>query len=221
MLVPTEPLFPIREYMRKKTPPVTSPKEFVAPDFSKKIADVDKQKAPQIQAVQSPTINKQALGSQFDLARQKVLQQSRSARTEQNDAIKRRFARLGALGSGAFVKAQQKADTDLQGQVGQQLAEIDAAKNRELAEIEFKAGESRAAREQQRSLAQADLDFKSNLFKFEAKSKLRQLDLNIRQQLLDAIDQEFNRRQAAGIGGERREAQIGREQILSGFRSLA
>lgn len=192
----------------------------IGPDFSGEISAINAQKAPQIKGVTNPTLNKEALGGEFDLARKRVLQQSRSAGQQAQDAIKRRFARIGALGSGAFIKASQKAQSDIQGQTGEQLANIDAQKNRALAELEFKAAESAAGREQQRNLAQADIDFRNKVFKFDAKSKLRQLDVAIRQQLLDSIDQEFNRRQAAGLSGETRTAQARRENVLSGFRSL-
>lgn len=193
---------------------------FKVPSFAGEVSAIERQKAPQIKGVAGPTFNREAFGAEFDLARQRTLQQSRSARGTQSDAIKRRFARLGALGSGAFIKAQQRAEETSQAQVGEQLAGIDAAKTRSLAELEFKAGEARAGREQQRNLAQADLEFKSKVFKFDAKSKLRQLDVTIRQQLLDTIDQEFNRRIANGLSGETPIAAARREKVLAGFGEL-
>jgi hypothetical protein len=90
-----------------------------------------------------------AAPSQYDVARKRAQQQSQAATQSQQDAIKRRFASMGGLASGAAMKQQQLAAEKAQEQLGTQLEGIDAAEaeqKRQEAEIEKQRQFSREER---------------------------------------------------------------------------
>jgi hypothetical protein len=126
----------------------------------------------------------QFLGQRKQEAAQGVNQQVQQG----SDAIQRRFASLGAGGSGAQIAAlqknteagmdaQRKAQGDIAGQE-MQLADVDAGRS-------FQSG-----------LADQDLAFKQKLADVEQGNKVKQLDLAERNFGLEKDAQEFNQRMA-------------------------
>lgn len=67
----------------------------------------------------------------YDYLRQRIGQQSQSAAQQQQDALQRRFASLGALNSGASIKQQQLAQQQADESKADQLAGIDAQEAQE------------------------------------------------------------------------------------------
>lgn len=87
--------------------------------------------------------------TQYDLARKRAAQQNTSAVQGQQDALKRRFASLGSLNSGAAIKQSQLAEEAGQQNLTNANQNIDAAQAQEgqrLNEIkqgqEFSAGQA-------------------------------------------------------------------------------
>ena len=97
------------------------------------------------------------------------------------DALKRRFASQGAVGSGAEIKAQMLNEEKTM-----------QAKNDALIGVEAMEAEQMMNRD----LAQADMDFKQKVFNFERGSKMHELDLAERQQQQDAVATQINARTA-------------------------
>lgn len=133
--------------------------------------------------------------AEFDLMRKQVAQRATAERQTQGDALKRRFASLGALNSGAALKAQMLADE--QGSRAQEEAiqgvnmaeQGERARRQEIADNRaFQSSEAARARNAQRELYNADMDFKgqsfnadndfrARVFNAEQDTKLKQLDL--------------------------------------------
>jgi hypothetical protein len=92
--------------------------------------------------------------SEFELARKRLAQKSRAAQQEQQQAIKRQFARSGLLGSGAAIKTIQKGQQQIQEreQLGrEQIGAAERTEQRRQREIgeqrEFAAKEAEKQRE--------------------------------------------------------------------------
>lgn len=122
-----------------------------------------------------------ALSRRFGGMKERITNQANAAGRTQSDAIKRRFAAQGAVGSGAEMKMQQMADE-------QNLAQ----RNDALVNVEAMEAEAFMNRD----LQQADMDFKQKVFNFERGSKMHELDLAERQQQQDAVATEINARVA-------------------------
>lgn len=73
----------------------------------------------------------QGVNDIFALQRKRAQQQATQAGQQQQEAIKRRFAALGASGSGAAIKQEQLAAQESQKQLGQQMEFIGAAEAQE------------------------------------------------------------------------------------------
>lgn len=91
--------------------------------------------------------------SEFDLQRKKAEQQVNAAKQGQQDALKRRFAAMGNINSGAYVKANENVDEAAGNQLNSANDNINAAQNSELRrrrEVvqgqEFAAGEAEKGR---------------------------------------------------------------------------
>lgn len=137
---------------------------------------------------------------QFFQNRRGEASQAGNAQLQQGeDAIQRRFASMGASGSGAQVAAMQKnreaaADTQRKGlaDVGNQelqASEGDAGRS-------FQSNEAEAARQFQGGLAGKDLEFKTKYADIDQGNKLKQLDLAQQQFNLDKDTTAFNERMA-------------------------
>lgn len=104
-----------------------------------------------------------AAPNQYDLARQRASDSANQSAQSNNDAIRRRFASLGNLNSGAAIKQQQIAQDQANQDKTQQIASIDAAQageqsqrdfaNQQMkAQQDFQAGQSGLDRAQQEKL---------------------------------------------------------------------
>lgn len=95
-----------------------------------------------------------ANGDQFEILRRRAKQRSATEAGESQQAIRRRFAALGSLSSGAAIKQEQLAGEAVRRRGEESIQNIDFAEQQELQrrkEIgearEFQAGESRLGRE--------------------------------------------------------------------------
>jgi hypothetical protein len=96
---------------------------------------------------------------EFEEARKRFLQRSRAARQEQEQAIKRQFARTGMIGSGAAIKTLAKSGEEFRRAEEEGLQQIGAgerAEQRRLKEIEAGRQFSREEAEKQRAFARAE-----------------------------------------------------------------
>jgi hypothetical protein len=149
--------------------------------------------------------------AEYDYMRNKLNSQVSQQRDEAQDALKRRFAALGGLNTGAYIKQAQIADEKLNqqkeeslGNIGFQEAQQRRALEREEAQKEFQSGEAfkqrefgaseqDRAREYQTELFNKDLEFKNNVAQFDARSKLKQLDIDYNKVLIDERNAQFNK----------------------------
>jgi hypothetical protein len=124
-----------------------------------------------------------------------------AAKEVEDDAIKRRYAAMGNLNSGSYIKQQQIQNDASNQRKEQALGTIDLAEAGE-AQRQKEVGEGRtfASTEAQKA-RDADLSFKDKVFGFEKDSKLRALDLADKQYALEKDAQEFNKAMAAAESG--------------------
>jgi hypothetical protein len=151
-----------------------------------------------------------SIDRRFDILKQKAAQDVRAGQQEAQRGLTRQFARLGGIGTGAFVKQQQLAQEAGQKQLGeaqqaiefqklgeqQRLADIEEARKYQTAEREagqkFASGERLGA--QTFSAAQAELqrkfttgervaaqEFNRGLFDIEQANTREKLDLAAKQ----------------------------------------
>ncbi len=135
----------------------------------------------------------------FDLARQRASQRSQADLQQNQDALQRRFAAMGALNSGAAIKQQQLAQERAQQQREEAMSGIDATEaDRHENQInrDFQAGEAEKQRGFQREQSGLDRGFQDKVFQFDKESKLKQLDLAFKQFDMDKSNNEFNRKMA-------------------------
>lgn len=150
----------------------------------------------------------QAYQPQLNSARVRAGSQASAETQQANDAVTRRFAAMGGLGSGAYIK-----QTELQQQRGEDrkaeaMSKVDAQEadlmSHEL-DKEYQSGEAAKGRGLQREMYNSDLDFKDKVFRFDSNSKLAQMQLAFEQSDRDSQDQEFNKQlslyQAKNQGG--------------------
>lgn len=95
---------------------------------------------------------------QFDVLKQQAVGRANQAGQQQQDALKRRFASLGNLNSGAAIKIQQQTDADVGRQREDVIQGLDAAQAQEIARLnevekgrEFQSGEAAIQRAAQQS----------------------------------------------------------------------
>jgi hypothetical protein len=139
--------------------------------------------------VYEPDENLKKMRNQFFQSRKNEAQQAATAQTQSgSDAIQRRFASMGASGSGAQIAAMQK----------NQEAGLDAQRKAlsDVGSMELQSAESDLGRQFQSGMADKDISFKRELSGIEQGNKLKELDLAERQFSLDKDTTEFNRRLA-------------------------
>ena len=128
----------------------------------------------------------------FEGRRADIERQGRGQMQEAGDSLKRRFASLGQVGSGAAIAAEQKAREGIQ-------ANVSNAQN-ELAGQEYAAeaqsAEAELGRKFSSDQAAKDMQFKKQLFDVEQGNKVKEIDLAERQFQLDKDTTAFNRRLA-------------------------
>lgn len=148
---------------------------------------------------------------EYSAIRQRVANQANAAKDTANDALTRRYAAMGGMGSGAFVKQQQQLLSDAEDKKAEQLMGVDtqeAAERRALQSAEdnkeFQSAEALKSRALQRDVFNADQSFKigsfnadqsfrDKVFRFDSKSKLAQLQLAAEQADRDSQDSEFSK----------------------------
>lgn len=97
--------------------------------------------------------------NQFDYARQRSQQRNKAQVQEAQDAIKRRFAAMGGLNSGAYFKQNEKLEEQGARQLGDEMQGIEAAENQEKLrqqEIKEQRDFARAEREASQAFARAE-----------------------------------------------------------------
>ena len=120
-----------------------------------------------------------ALNRRYQQMRDRVSQDSNAAGDKALGAIQRRFASIGAGGSGAQIKMMTQAQEQAQKQKADAISQVDMAEQQEISN---------------RELAQADMDFKNRVFNFERGSKLHELDLAERGQQISQAQDEYSAR---------------------------
>jgi len=136
--------------------------------------------------------------------RERAQQGVQSQGQQAGDELKRNFARMGGLNSGAFIKQQNMLQDRVTEQAGQATAGIDLAEaqsNEQFAEAErgrsFASSEAEKGRQFQAGQADKDMAFRQQLFDFDKTTKLRALDMADKEFSRDSETLDFNRRQAA------------------------
>jgi hypothetical protein len=120
-----------------------------------------------------------ARDQQYDLLRKRAKQQGVQAGQEQGEALKRRFAAMGNLNSGAFVKAAGQQEQMAQAATQEAVQNVDFAQSGEKAQAE----EAEKGRIFNRELFDKDQEFKKTVFADE--SKFRGLNAKLAQDDLD------------------------------------
>lgn len=139
--------------------------------------------------------------AQFGVARERVKQAGNQDAQAQADALRRRFASIGNLGSGASIKAEQQATEGAQARAAQAVEQVDSAEQAERARVKD-VEEARAYQTQEREATQQyatkereagqifnkqlfddDMAFKKSVFQDE--SKFRQLNYELASQEFD------------------------------------
>jgi hypothetical protein len=141
------------------------------------------------------------MSNPFEAARTRATQRATADLQQNQDALKRRFAALGGLNSGAAIKQQQLLQERSQQQREEAIQGIDAAEaDRDLqqreaqTQREFTGAEAEKQRGFQREQAGIDRGFQDRMFNFDKESKLKQMDLAFKQFKLQKDESEFNKR---------------------------
>lgn len=107
--------------------------------------------------------------------RNRARQQGVQQKQEQGDALKRRFAAIGNLNSGAYIKASQQQEEAANEQINQATQAVDFQKAQEDTQL----AEAQKGRDLQRELFDKDQAFKQTVFADE--SKFRDLNAKLAQ----------------------------------------
>lgn len=169
--------------------------------------------APQPNAYQPDENLKKQRDQFFQNRKQEAVQGANNQVQQGEDAIQRRFASMGASGSGAQIAAMQKnrdsgldAQRKAQADVGAmelQAGEADFGRS-------FQANEAQTARDFQGSMADKDMAFKQKLADVEQGNKLQEIDLAKQQFALDKDTTAFNQRMAEIEAGRAPGSTMGR-----------
>lgn len=153
--------------------------------------------------------------TQYDIARKRAEQQSRGALQSQQDALKRRFASLGAASSGAAIKQEQLAAEKSQEQLQttqEAIGAQEAAEKQKRADIQeertfqkglaeegrkFAIAEREAAQTFQAGQSQKQMDFQKGIQEWSQSQAGKEFDLALQQFEQDRGTTEFNKRLAA------------------------
>ena len=162
------------------------------------------------------------MADRFEIMRQRIQQQGSAAEQNNVEAMRRRFASMGGLNSGAGIRAEQQVKQQVGAQTAQNLEGVDiqqaqdeaqkaevekqrqyATAEREAAQKfaqgerqagqEFQAGQQAAAMKQQMEQFNKDYAFKKDQFE-QAKSQFdRQLDWENQKFQYEKTVDDFNR----------------------------
>jgi hypothetical protein len=119
----------------------------------------------------------QNVPKRFETYRQNAIGQINKDQSANANALQRRFAAMGASGSGAQLKLQEQANELATRQKTDAIANVDAAEEQAM---------------EQRDAQQADMDFRQKVFSFEKGSKMHELDLAERQQKISSVTEQYN-----------------------------
>lgn len=143
---------------------------------------------PNIQISREGVEDVNAVGRRFGALKEAAAGRVGSALNQNMNAVQRKFASMGAQGSGAQLKLEQLAQDQAVKQKEEAIAGIDAQ--------EAAARDSASNRTAQLNTSQADMDFRNRVFSFERGSKMRELDIMDKQAEVDRQTTEFNKRLA-------------------------
>lgn len=133
--------------------------------------------------------------AEFEEARKRIRSGGQQELQRRRDALKRQFARLGGVGSGAFIKATEQQEADVAGQQEAALGQVEAAeattrrqiqeqeRQREFASTEaerqrqFARGERIGAQEFTSEQAELERRQRADFFRTESGQRQQALDL--------------------------------------------
>lgn len=133
---------------------------------------------------------------EFEGMKQAVSNRAQAAKQGNLEAMQRRFAASGNLNSGAAIRAQDVAAREADQQTADQLANVDLQAAQELQrrkEGDLARKEAVSQRNLQRDMTNQSMAFQDKMSKFDAGSKLAQLDLGFDQFALQKTESEFNK----------------------------
>lgn len=137
---------------------------------------------------------------EFELARKRAMAQVNQGRGQASDALARRLAAMGQSNSGTAIRQQNLIEEQAQSQLalaneGIQAQEAQAQRELQAQEDNkaFQSGEAIKGRNFQRDMYNRDNDFKAMLSKFDAYSKLAQLDLAYDDAERSRVNDQFNK----------------------------
>lgn len=177
-----------------------------------RLKELNGQQATPLKNEDLPTAPSEVSGplKEFDPIRSRITQRTRAQEQQGVEALKRRFASMGALNTGAAVKQEQILKQQLGQQADQALGDVNVAESQErqrrneLAQQQFFSREQAAiGRNLNRELANADAQFKQKVFSFDAESKIGQVDLAYKNLQLEEQAQKFNTMLSALQAGDK------------------
>lgn len=142
---------------------------------------------------------------EFEGIKQGIQNRAQAAKQGNLEAMQRKFASSGNLNSGAAIKAQDVSAQQADQNTADQVAGVDLQAAQETQRRNEQGQEAANQRNLQRDLTNQSMQFNDKLQKFDAGSKLAQLDLGFEQFGLQKGESEFNkaaeRNKAAHSGG--------------------
>jgi hypothetical protein len=136
---------------------------------------------------------------EYDQIRNQTQMALNAQKQGSSNAIDRRFAAMGNMNSGAYVKAQQMNDqqsdetaANAMSGIGFQEAQARRALQQQESNKEFQSGESTKQFNANQSTQYKQLNNQFNQWKFDANSKIGQLDLAYKNAQQQAADDQFN-----------------------------
>jgi hypothetical protein len=175
-----------------------------------KRAPDDNAMARRMQQLQQP-----AAPSPWDTMRQKAQAQASTANNEAQDALARRFASMGNLNSGAYIKQAGIQDQKSQEGLSQSLNDIGAQEGQLKQQQEFQSGEAQKQRDFQKSIVDQSQEFQNKVFNFDSKTKLRQLDMADKEFDRDSLLSSINAATAFGNTDDKDAFQRGIKQFMA------
>lgn len=130
---------------------------------------------------------------QYSAVREAITNRAAASGRTANDAVTRRFAAMGGLGSGSAIKATQMVNDQAEAGKRAELAAVDQQIAQTESDKEFQSAEAAKGRGMQREVFNADQAFKDAVFRFDSNSKLAQLQLAFEQADRDSQDTEFSK----------------------------
>jgi hypothetical protein len=174
--------------MREQLKKMQSPK----PVDLEKENELDAGKSYQAKAISGPL-------PEYDHLRNKVTEEANTVNSQNQDALKRRFASMGALNSGSYIKQAEIQNNESEQRRSQASSEInfqEAQARRALEKEEsqkayqseealkgrtFEGAQQRYSRNMQKDLFNADMNFKNQVFQFDSGTKLGALEMQARE----------------------------------------